>query len=69
MRTRFLRVLAVVAVVQFVITRQAAGRAIEEGRAERLWMLYPLNVVLNAAAWTLMLSAGAGALRLLRRGP
>jgi len=67
MRKRFLRVLVIMAIVQFVNTRQAAGHMIEEGRAERLWMLYPLNVLLNAAAWTLLLSAGAGAVRALRR--
>ncbi len=67
MRTRFFRVLAVIAIVQFIITRQAAGNTVEEGRAERMWMLYPLNVLLNAAAWTLLLSAGAGVLRVFRR--
>lgn len=63
----FLRVLAVVALVQFVITRQAAGNVIEEGRAERMWLLYPLNVVLNAALWTLLIAGAAGAARRLRR--
>ena len=37
--------LAVVAIVQFVITRAMAGSVIEEGRAERMWMMYPLNVL------------------------
>jgi hypothetical protein len=67
MRTRFFRVLAVIAVVQFIITRQAAGNTVEEGRAERMWMLYPFNVLLNATLWTLVLSAGAGLLRQVRR--
>jgi hypothetical protein len=63
----FFKVLAVVAVLQFVITRQAAGNVIEEGRAERMWLLYPLNVAINAAMWTLLL-AGIGAIvRKVRR--
>lgn len=69
MQRRFLRTLAVIAIVQFVITRQAAGRTTEEGRAERMWMFYPLNVVMNAAAWTLMLSLAGAATRVLRRAP
>jgi hypothetical protein len=67
MGSLFLKVLAVVAVLQFVITRQAAGNVIEEGRAERMWLLYPLNVAINAAMWTLVL-AGIGTLvRKVRR--
>jgi hypothetical protein len=63
----FFKVLAVIAVLQFVITRQAAGNVIEEGRAERMWLLYPLNVAINAAMWTLLL-AGIGAMvRKVRR--
>lgn len=57
MRTTFFRALAVVAIVQFVITRTMAGQALEEGRAERMWMMYPLNVVMNAFAWTLVFAA------------
>jgi hypothetical protein len=57
----------VVAVVQFFVTRQAAGNAIEEGRAERIWLLYPLNVLVNAAVWTLLLTGAAGATKLVRR--
>ena len=57
MRTTFFRALAVVAIVQFVITRTMAGRALEEGSAERMWMMYPLNVVMNAFAWTLVFAA------------
>ena len=57
MRTTFLRTLAIVALVQFVITRTMAGNALEEGRAERMWMMYPINVVMNALAWTLMFAA------------
>jgi hypothetical protein len=60
MKRRFLRSLLVIAVIQFFITRQAAGRVVEEGRAERMWMFYPLSVVMNAAAWTLILT-GVGA--------
>jgi hypothetical protein len=63
----FLRTLAAVAVVQFVITRTMAGRTIEEGRAEQMWMMYPLNVLVNAAAWTLVLAAlSRGRRRLVR---
>ena len=59
MRTTFFRALAVVAIVQFVITRTMAGRTVEEGHAERMWMMYPLNVVMNAFAWTLVFAAFA----------
>jgi hypothetical protein len=62
MRSTFLRTLAVIAIVQFVITRTMAGQALEDGRAERMWMMYPLNVTMNALAWTLLF-AGAGRLR------
>ena len=34
-----------------------AGQALEEGRAERMWMMYPVNVVMNALAWTLVFGA------------
>ncbi len=64
MRTTFLRTIAVVAVVQFVITRTMAGNALEEGRAERMWVMYPANVLMNALAWTLLLAA-AGRVRRL----
>ena len=57
MRTTFLRTVAVVAVVQFVITRTMAGRVLEEGRAERMWMMYPINTLMNALAWTLVFAA------------
>ena len=57
MRKTFLRTLAVVALVQFAITRTMAGNALEEGRAERMWMLYPINVLMNALAWTLLFAA------------
>jgi hypothetical protein len=56
----------VVAVLQFFVTRMAAGQAIEEGRAERLWMMYPVNVLVNAVAWTLLLSAAGRFLRVFR---
>jgi hypothetical protein len=67
MRRTFLRSLIVVGVVQFAITRHLAGQTVEEGRAERMWMLYPLNVVLNALAWTLFLRGSARTARLIRR--
>lgn len=57
MRSTFLRTLAAIAVVQFLITRTMAGRAIEEGHAERLWMMYPANVVANTVAWMLVFGA------------
>ena len=62
-----LLLLLVIAIVQFFITRHAAGNVIEEGRAERLWMLYPFNVVMNAAIWTVLLTAVASGIRLVRR--
>jgi hypothetical protein len=67
MRRTFMRSLIVTAVVQFVITRRLAGQALEEGRAERMWMMYPMNVVMNALAWTLLATALGGAWRTLRR--
>jgi hypothetical protein len=66
MRRLFLRTLAITAIIQFVVTRALAGRTIEEGRAERMWLMFPLNVLLNAAAWTLMLAAAARVLRVFR---
>ena len=66
MRTTFVRTLAVVAIVQFVITRTMAGQALEEGRAERMWMMYPLNVAMNALAWTLVFAAFGRMRRLFR---
>ena len=67
MRKTFVRSLVITAAVQFVITRHFAGEVIEEGRAERMWMMYPLNVVMNALAWTLMITATRGVFRTLRR--
>ncbi len=67
MRKTFLKTLLVVGVVQFAITRHMAGQVVEEGRAERMWMLYPFNVVLNALAWTLLFVASARFVRLIRR--
>jgi hypothetical protein len=66
MRATFLRTLALVAVVQFILTRRMAGQVIEEGRAERMWVMYPVNVVMNALAWTLMLAAFGRVRRILR---
>lgn len=67
MRKTFVRALLVSAAVQFAITRHFAGAVVEEGRAGRMWLLYPLNVVLNALAWTLMLTATGRALHFVRR--
>ena len=67
MRRLYFRTLAVTAIVQFFITRTLAGRAIEEGQAERMWLLYPFNVALNAAVWTLLLAGAAQAARVVRR--
>ncbi len=66
MRKIFVRTLAVTAVIQFAITRTLAGQAIEEGRAERMWMMYPFNVLLNALAWTLLLAAAGRVVRVFR---
>ncbi len=67
MKKTFLRALIVIAAVQFVVTRTMAGRTVEEGRAERMWMMYPLNVVLNAVAWTLLITAVQRGISTLRR--
>ena len=67
MRRLYFRTLAVTAVIQFFVTRTLAGRTIEEGQAERMWMMYPLNVALNAAAWTLLLAAVGRTMRVARR--
>ena len=67
MKKTFFRVLIVIAAVQFVVTRTMAGRTVEEGRAERMWMMYPLNVVLNALAWTLLITAVQRGVSALRR--
>lgn len=66
MRTIFLRTLAVTALLQFTVTRIRAGQALEEGAAERMWMLYPVNVLANALAWTLVIAAAARVARALR---
>jgi len=67
MRRLYFRTLVVTAVIQFLVTRTLAGRTIEEGQAERMWMMYPLNVALNAAAWTLLFAAVGRAMRVARR--
>lgn len=67
MRRTFFRTLIVTAVLQFFITRRMAGQVVEEGRAERMWMLFPVNVVMNALAWTLLLAGVGRALSLFRR--
>lgn len=67
MRRLYFRTLAVTAIIQFFVTRMLAGRTMEEGQAERMWMMYPLNVALNAAAWTLLLAATGRAVRIMRR--
>jgi hypothetical protein len=66
MSRTFLRALAITAIVQFLVTRTLAGQAIEEGRAERLWMMYPFNVFMNALAWTLLLTATGRLVRIVR---
>jgi hypothetical protein len=66
-RSTFLRTLAAIAIMQFFVTRNMADRAMEEGRAERMWMFYPVNVLMNALAWALLISAGGRALRIFRR--
>jgi hypothetical protein len=66
MRKTFIRTFAVTAILQFIVTRTLAGQALEEGRAERMWMMYPINVLLNALAWTLLISAGGRAVRVVR---
>ena len=67
MRKTFIRALVVIGALQFVITRHFAGQAIEEGRAERMWMMYPLNVAMNALAWTIMITLTGRVVRGLRR--
>jgi hypothetical protein len=66
MRKRFLRTLLVVGALQFVTTRARAGNAVEEGAAERMWMLYPVNVLINAVLWTLMIAAVSRAFAIVR---
>lgn len=67
MKKTFIRSLLVTAALQFIVTRARAGHAMEEGEAEALWLRYPFVVVLNAAAWTLLLAAIGGVTRPLRR--
>lgn len=66
MKRTFIRSLMISAVLQFIVTRQRAGNVIEEGAAEQLWMRYPFVVLLNALAWTLMVSTIGRVLRPLR---
>lgn len=65
-RKTFVRTLAVTAVMQFIVTRTRAGQAIEEGSAERMWMMYPLNVLVSALAWTIVIAAAARVARAFR---
>ena len=67
MRKTFARSLLITAVLQFAVTRYLAGQTVEEGRAERMWMLYPFNVLMNALAWTVMIGTAGRILRILRR--
>jgi hypothetical protein len=67
MKRRFVRTLLVTALLQFFITRQRAGRTLEEGAAEMLWLRYPSAVLANALAWTLMLSLFGATLSFFRR--
>jgi hypothetical protein len=66
LRRTFLRTLAVTAVIQFIVTRTRAGHAIEEGAAERMWMMYPATVLMNALMWTLLIAASNRVLRVVR---
>lgn len=68
MKKTFVRALIVNAAFQFAVTRIRAGRMIEEGAAEALWLRYPFVVLFNALIWTLMLTTIGGVLRPLRRG-
>lgn len=66
MKKTFVLALIIHAVFQFVITRHRAGRAIDEGAAEMMWLRYPASVLINAFMWSLMLTTVrrvAGALR------
>ena len=56
MSKTFTRALILNAVLQFVVTRQRAGNALEEGAAEAMWLRYPFVVLANALLWTIMLS-------------
>jgi tellurite resistance protein TehA-like permease len=67
MRSLYIRTLAVTAIVQFFVTRTLAGRALEEGQAERLWLMYPLNTAINAAIWTLLVAGAGRVARFVRR--
>jgi hypothetical protein len=62
----FFRLLVINAVLQFITTRTRAGRAEDEGAAEGMWLRYPINVVVNAIIWTLMVSTIARVIRPLR---
>jgi hypothetical protein len=53
----FIGALVVSAVLQFIVTRQRAGLAIEEGAAESMWLRYPFHVVANALLWTTIFAA------------
>ena len=67
MRKTFIRTLLIMSVVQFFMTRRMAGQVMEEGRAERMWMLFPVNLVLNAAFVTLVIAGTGGLLGVFRR--
>lgn len=56
MSKTFTRALILNAVLQFVVTRQRAVNALEEGAAEAMWLRYPFVVLANALLWTIMLS-------------
>jgi hypothetical protein len=63
-----MRALVINAILGFAVTRHRAGRAIEEGAAEMMWLRYPASVLVNALAWTLMLAMLGGFVRIFRRG-
>lgn len=67
MKKAFFRSLAVNVVLQFIITRNRAGKTYEEGAAEALWIRFPFVVVANALIWALMFSTLGRVIGSLRR--
>ena len=66
MRKILILTLLTSAILQFILTRYRAGEAIEEGAAERMWLRYPLNVVVNAVLWTAIAASIRGGTRAIR---
>jgi hypothetical protein len=67
MKKAFVRALVVNFLLQFIITRNRAGRTYEEGAAEALWLRFPFVVVANALIWALMFSTLGRIIGSLRR--